>query len=162
MGALGPWLAWVEQTSLAVALREHPWLYPAVEIGHILSFAVLIGAAAMFDLRLLGVSRGVSVNGLARHLLPWARIGLGIAAPTGVLLLIPDATAIASNRAFQVKLVLIALAILNAGVFHRWTARSIATWDVAGPTPLGARLAGIVSLVLWAGVVTCGRLIAYV
>src|SRR5918999_5476260 len=160
MMPLGPWLAWIERSSLAVALREHPWLYPGVEVGHILGFVILVGAAAMFDLRLLGLSRGISVQALAHHLLPWARAGLGLAAPTGILLFISDATTIAYNPAFQIKLVLIALAILNTVVFHRWTARSMAAWDVAQPTPLGAKLAAIISLVLWAGVVTGGRLIA--
>jgi hypothetical protein len=159
---LGPWLTWIERSPLAVSLREHPWLYPGVEVGHILGFVVLVGAAAMFDLRLLGLSRSISVGALAHHLLPWARAGLALAAPTGVLLFITDATTLATNPAFQLKLVLIVLAILNTVVFHRWTARSMAAWDVARPTPLGAKLAAIVSLVLWAGVVAGGRLIAYV
>jgi hypothetical protein len=159
---LGPWLSWIERSPLAVALREHPWLYPGVEVCHILGFVVLVGAAAMWDLRLLGVSPGISVQALADHLLPWARAGLALAAPTGVLLFITDATTIASNAAFQIKLVLIALAILNTVVFHRWTARTLASWDVARPTPLGAKLAAIVSLVLWTGVIVGGRLIAYV
>ena len=38
----------------------------------------------------------------------------------------------------------------------------MAVWDVARPTPLGAKLAAIVSLVLWTGVIVGGRLIAYV
>jgi hypothetical protein len=159
---LGPWLTWLERSPLAVALREHPWLYPAVEVGHILGFVMLVGAAAMFDLRLLGLSRGVSVQALARHLLPWARVGLGLAAPTGLLLFISDAATVAYNPAFQVKLLLIALAILNTVVFHHWTARSMASWDVGKPTPIGARLAGVVSLALWSAVVAGGRLIAYV
>jgi hypothetical protein len=158
---LNPWLVWIERSSLAVALREHSWLYPGVEIGHILGFVILVGSAAMFDLRLLGLSPTVSVRALAGHLLPWARAGLGLAAPTGLLLFISDATSLAVNPAFQVKLVLIALAILNTMVFHRWTARSLASWDAASPTPLGAKLAAVASLVLWTGVVASGRLIAY-
>ena len=159
---LGPWLGWIERSTLGTALREDPWLYPAVEVCHIVGFVVLVGAAAMFDLRLLGLSRAISVQALAGHLLPWARAGLALAAPTGVLLFISVASTIAYNPAFQVKLILIALAILNTVVFHRWTARSMAVWDVARPTPLGAKLAAIVSLVLWTGVIVGGRLIAYV
>lgn len=158
---LGPWLAWIERSALGTVLREDPWLYPAVEIAHILGFVILVGAAAMFDLRLLGLSPAVSVRALAGHLLPWARAGLALAAPTGVLLFITDATTLAFNPAFQVKLVLIVLAILNTVVFHRWTARSLDAWDVARPTPLGAKLAAIASLAFWAGVVAGGRLIAY-
>ena len=159
---LGPWLSWIERSPLARALREDPWLYPGVEIGHILGFVILVGAAAMFDLRLLGLSRSISVQALAGHLLPWARIGLGLAAPTGLLLFISDATTIAYNPAFQIKLILIALAILNTVVFHRWTVGSLSSWDLAGPTPLGAKLAAVASLALWTGAIVGGRLIAYV
>jgi hypothetical protein len=159
---LGPWLTWIERSPVAVALREHPWLYPGVEVCHILGFVILVGAAAMFDLRLLGLSHAISVQALAHHLLPWARAGLALAAPTGLLLFISDAAALAANPAFQLKLVLIALAILNTMVFHRWTVRSLASWDVGGSTPLGAKLAAIVSLVLWTGAIVGGRLIAYV
>lgn len=147
---------------LGTALRESVWLYPSVEIVHIVSFAVLIGAAVLFDLRLLGLSRGISVRALAGHLLPFARLGLGVAAPTGILLFIADATALAGNPAFRIKLALIALAILNTVIFHRWTARSMSAWDIGQPTPLGAKVAGLVSLVLWTAVVASGRLIAYV
>ena len=159
---LDSWLRWIERSPLATTLREDPWLYPGVEVCHILGFVILVGAAAMFDLRLLGLSRAISVQALAGHLLPWARVGLGLAAPTGLLLFISDATTLAANPAFQVKLVLIALAILNTVVFHRWTARSLSSWDVAQPTPLGAKLAAIASLVLWTGAIVGGRLIAYV
>ena len=159
---LGPWLTWIERSPLAVTLREHPWFYPGVEVCHILGFVILVGAAAMFDLRLLGFSRTISVTALAGHLLPWARAGLALAAPTGLLLFISDAVTLAANPAFQLKLIVIALAILNTMVFHRWTARSLPAWDVAEPTPIGAKLAAIVSLTLWTGAVVGGRLIAYV
>jgi hypothetical protein len=158
----GSWLSWLERSPLAAILRGHAWLYPAVEVGHILSFVVLIGAAAMFDFRLLGLSPAVSVSAMARHTLPWARRGLCIAVPTGVLLFITDATTIAANPAFQIKLGLIALALANAGIFHTWTSRSVVDWDLGQPTPFGAKFAGITSLALWTGVVTCGRLIAYI
>jgi hypothetical protein len=156
------WLSWLERSALGTALRESVWLYPSIEIVHIVSFAVLIGAAVLFDMRLLGLSRTISVRALEGHLLPWARLGLAVAAPSGVLLFITDATALAGNPAFRIKLLLIALAILNTVIFHRWTARSMGSWDVDQPTPLGAKLAGSVSLVLWLGVVAGGRLIAYV
>ena len=143
-------------------MREWTWLYPAVETTHILAFVVLVGSAAMWDLRLLGLSRGVPVTALERHLLPWARAGLLLAAPTGALMFASDATELVANPAFRLKLVLIAAAILNAAAFHRWTYRSVRTWDQGVGSPLAARLAGAVSLCLWTSVIACGRLIAYV
>ena len=157
-----PWTSWLERSAFGTLIRDSVWLYPGIEIVHILSFAVLIGAAVLFDLRLIGLSPGISVQALAGHLLPWARLGLAVAAPTGVLLFIADATALAGNPALRIKLLLIVLAILNSVIFHRWTARSMSNWDVGRPTPFRAKLAGIVSLVLWASVVAGGRLIAYV
>ena len=155
------WL-WLEATPVAAAMRQYAWLYPTVETLHILGFVVLVGAAAMFDLRLLGLSRLMRVTGLDRHLLPWSRLGLLMATPTGALLFIVDATATAANPAFRLKLLLIGIALLNVGVFHRGAYRSVQAWDCDVPPPFPARLAGGLSLLLWATVIACGRLIAYV
>jgi hypothetical protein len=156
------WLLWLEGTAVATAMRESPWLYPAAETLHILGFVVLVGSAAMWDLRLLGLSRSLPVTLMARHLLPWARGGLLLAAPTGALLFASDATTIAANPAFQVKLVLIAGAILNAAAFHRWTYTSVRAWDCHVGTPPPAKVAALLSLGLWTGTIASGRLIAYV
>ena len=129
-------LIWVEGSAIGVAMREWSWLYPLVETLHILGFVVLVGAAAMFDPRLLGVSRGLPVTGMARHLLPWARAGLAVAAPTGLLLFASDAMALATNAALQLKLVALGLGILNTLVFHWRTVATVAAWDRDAPTPM--------------------------
>src|SRR4029453_2913920 len=69
----GGWTGWLEATAAATAMRQWLWLYPIVEILHIIGFVVLVGSAAMFDLRLLWLSRPVPVTGMERHLLPWPR-----------------------------------------------------------------------------------------
>ena len=128
------WLAWLEASALAHAMRQWLWLYPAVEIAHIAGIALLVGAAAMFDLRLLGLSRGVPVAALARHLLPWARAGLGLMALTGALMFTAHATEFGASPVFRLKLMLIAAGCLNAAVFHRWPFRAVTGWDVAVAT----------------------------
>ena len=158
----GPaWLVWLETTRLAGAMREWLWLYPAVEVVHILGFALLVGAAALFDLRLLGVARHLPVVQAAWFLLPWARRSLVLIAPTGALMFIAHATEMAANPAFRLKLVLLAAAGLNALVFHRGVFRGVEAWNAGVPAPAAARGAALLSLLLWAGVVSCGRLIAY-
>src|SRR4030095_3562652 len=102
------WLVWLESSAVAVAMRQWLWLYPAVEVLHIAGIAALVGGAVMFDLRLLGVSRGLPVAALAAHLLPWARVGLGMVALSGALMFTAHATEWAENPAFRVKLLLIA------------------------------------------------------
>jgi hypothetical protein len=160
--ASGPaWLVWLETTGFAVAMRQWLWLYPIVEIVHIVGFVVLVGAAFMFDLRLLGLSRGLPVSATADHLLRWSRLSLFLVVPSGLAMFVAHATEMATNPAFQLKLSLIAAAFLNAGVFHRFPFRAVGDWDTEIPAPLPARLAGVLSLVLWTGVIACGRLLAY-
>ena len=155
------WLVWLETSALAVAMRQWQWLYPIVEILHILGFVLVVGGAFYFDLRLLGRGRSLAVSGLATHLLTWARAGFLLVAPTGFMMFTAHATEFAVNPAFRIKLILIATALLNAAAFHRWPFRSVACWDVAAGTPTWARLAAVLSLVCWIGVIACGRLLAY-
>lgn len=158
----GPaWLAWLETTGFAVAMRQWLWLYPIVEIVHIVGFVVLVGAAFMLDLRLLGLGRGLPVSALADHLLRWSRWALVLVIPSGVAMFTAHATEMAENPAFRLKLLLIGAAFLNAGLFHRFPFRAVGDWDTEIPAPGPARLAGALSLLLWTGAIACGRLLAY-
>src|SRR5262249_18147162 len=98
------WTGWLEATAAATAMRQWLWLYPIVEILHILGFVVLVGSAAMFDLRLLGFSRQLPVTGMERHLLTWARLSVLVILPTGALMFVAHATEFAGNPAFRLKL----------------------------------------------------------
>jgi hypothetical protein len=160
--AVGPvWLIWLEGSAVAVAMRQWLWLYPIVEILHICGFVILVGAAGLFDLRLLGMSPQLPVADMARHHLRWARFSLAIVVPSGLMMFTAHATEMAINPAFRVKLVLIAAAGLNAAVFHRGPFASVNAWDRDTTTPLAAKLMALSSLGLWAGVIACGRLLAY-
>lgn len=140
------WLIWLENSALGLAMRRSLWLYPAAEIVHILGIVLLVGGALMFDLRLLGFSRGLSVVQSADHSLPWSRRGFALVVLSGAMMFAAHPTEWAYSRVFQVKLALIALALANAAVFHRGIFRSVATWDRDLPHPRSARLAGVVSL----------------
>lgn len=64
----GAW-GWLAETALAQAMRGWLWLYPIVEIIHIIGFVILVGAVLMFDLRVLGLSKNIPVRALGKHLL---------------------------------------------------------------------------------------------
>ena len=151
---------WLEYSNLAVFIRQSPLLFPAIEIVHIVGFIFLVGSAFLFDLRLLGVAGKLSVKDVANYVLPWSRRSLLIVVPTGLLLFISQAKALSTNGAFGLKLILILFALTNAGIFHRFTFRSVSNWPPS-ETPTAAKAAAIISLVLWMSVITCGRLIAY-
>ncbi|MCW5603319.1 MAG: hypothetical protein KIT18_02040 [Burkholderiales bacterium] len=143
-------------------MRQDLWLYPIVEIFHISGFVVLVGSIVILDLRLLGLSRQLPVQQLARHVLPWTLGALVLIVPTGLLMFMAHATDFLTNPAFQLKLLLILLAGVNAAAFHMGALRAAASWDYGGMPPVLARLHAAFSLALWFGVIACGRLLAYV
>jgi hypothetical protein len=153
--------AYLENTSLAAAIRDATWAYPILEIIHITGIALLVGAAFMFDLRLLGASRHLPVMGLARHLLPWSRRGLLLIIPSGFLLFITNAVALANNPVFWLKMGLLAAAGINALVFRQRSLRIADQPQAEQAGPPGGRINALLSLLFWIAVITCGRLLAY-
>ena len=154
-------VAGIEALPLAQAMRQWLWLYPAVEIAHITGFVMLVGSVAMFDLRVLGLSKAVSVRALARHLLPWSLGALLIIVPSGLAMFTAHAGDFISNPAFLLKLGLIFLAGLNAIAFHLGPFSRVSDWDTGKPAPAGAKACAAASLAIWLGVICCGRLLAY-
>jgi hypothetical protein len=161
MPAGAGWLGWLEGSALGIAMRQWLWLYPIVEIVHIAGFVILVGAAVMFDLRLLGVSRHLPVAGMARHLLPWARASLALVIPTGVMMFTAHATEMAESPVFRLKLLLVAAGALNAAAFHVGVFKTVAAWNSHTAAPARAKLSAVLSLAIWTGVLSCGRLLAY-
>jgi len=159
--AAGGPISALEAAPLAVAMRQELWLYPAVEIAHIAGFVVLVGSIVVLDLRLLGLSRGISARELSRHVLPWSFGALLLIVPSGLLMFMAHAHDFVSNRVFMLKLALILLAGVNAAAYHIGTSRTRVSWDRDTAPPARARLHAAASLAIWAGVIACGRLLAY-
>ncbi|UZX05429.1 hypothetical protein F8G81_10825 [Arthrobacter sp. CDRTa11] len=155
-------LSWLERGPFAEVIRGTAYLYPVLESIHIIGIALLIGPAAAFDLRLLGLGwQKLRVTTAANYLLPLSRLGFVIAAATGVLMFLPAASLMADRGSAPWKLGLIMVAGLNILIFHRGTYRNVAAWDSGGPSPVAARMAAVMSLVSWSGVTVAGRLLAY-
>jgi hypothetical protein len=152
-------LTMLDTSAVAGVMRGSTWLYPTVEVVHIVGFSVLVGSVAMFDLRVLGAGRAVAVQAAGRLLLPWSALSLLAIVPAGLLLFSAHANELAVNRVFQLKLMLIALAGLNALGFHLGVYRTAATWPTTAPAL--AQLHAAASLGLWIGVIGCGRFLAY-
>lgn len=153
---------WLENTSGSIAIRESILFYPLVETSHVLTLCLFLGMIAMLDLRLLGLAwRRVPASQVAERLLPWARAGFVLMVISGVLLFYSGPVRASQNIFFQVKMVMLVLAGLNAFVFHRGIYRKVAAWDEDAVTPVRAKVAGCLSLLLWSGVVVAGRMQAY-
>jgi hypothetical protein len=154
---------WVYVTRLSTGIRESPTWFPIIEGIHTLGITAVVGTVAVLDLRLLGViMKREPVSRIARQVLPWTWVGFSIMFVTGLLLSIAESATNYFNWAFRVKLILLVLVGVNPLIFHLTVYRKVNSWDLASVTPGRARVAAVCSLVLWAGIIVAGRLIAYV
>ena len=154
---------WLEQTSVGISVRDSTWLFPIIETIHIIGIAMLVGSTSILDLRLMGLTyREQPVSKLAWRFLPWAWVGFVLQVITGGLLFASEATKMYDNLGFRIKMLLIAVAGLNALVFHSIAYQSVGKWENDRVAPLSARAAGLISILLWFGIVFFGRWIAYI
>lgn len=152
-------MAWLEATALATWTRESPsiWAYPTILTLHTVGLGIVVGANAVVDFRLLGFAPRISLPSLSPlfRLILWAFL---LNAATGVMLFMSDATAKSKQPIFYIKLTLIALALWNTNIVRRGIRDG--GLSALGNAGRYRRLA-ILSLVLWAGAITAGRLMAY-
>ena len=153
---------WLEGTTASAYIRESIWTYPIIESTHVLGLCVFIGFLLFWDLRLVGVVlRSVPVSEVWRRLIPWITAGGVLMVVSGILLFISDPVRFYGNIFFRIKTFGLVLALLNALAFHFGIEKQLVNWDTADVTPRAAKLAGGVSIFLWAVIIVCGRLVAY-
>jgi len=153
-------LAAIENTWLGEFMRAYWWAFPAAETLHFIGLSLLIGSLAVIDLRLLGFARSLSIK-VVHQLLVWTWIGFAINVLTGLLFISAQASFYYPNVSFWVKMVLIALAGLNALWFELTVHRDLHSWNDDTVAPAQARAIAGASLVLWIAVIFFGRFIMY-
>jgi hypothetical protein len=149
-------------SSWSTGLHESRYAYDLIESVHVWALCLFFGLAVMFDLRLLGwTMRRVPVSEVARRLLPWTIAGFVIMVVSGTLLFSAIPLRSYQNIFFRVKMLMLLLAGLNVWIFQSGVYRRVEKWDLDGVPPRAARVAGVLSLVLWICIVLSGRMIAY-
>ena len=153
---------WLEKTPLGAGIRQSAWAFNALVAIHTLGIVLTVGTIWLVDLRLLGFGlRREPVSSVLQQTLPWTWAGFTVMLCTGALIFCAEAVTVYSSISFRIKIALILLAGLNALIFHKTVYRGAATWELTSPTPPRARLAGLLSLTVWIGVISAGRAIAY-
>lgn len=157
-----PWFEWVNEFPSSIAIRESVNGYPFLLTLHVVSMCLFAGLIIMMDLRLVGIGNmRVPFSQVQKRLFPGQMLGMAVSSISGLVLLYGQPMRFYGNIFFWIKAVMMVLAAVNALAFHWTTYLSVDEWDSDAAIPFGAKLAGAVSLALWAAVVITGRLIAY-
>ena len=150
---------WLDQTQFGHVMRESLYLFPVFETLHVFGIVSLVSSAFLLDLRLFGVGplRDEPVDKLARWILPWVVAGFTVQLVTGVLMFSAEATRSAVNSFFWYKMAMLVGVGINALVFHTTVYKRVGNWNNAKVAPVGARIYGTFSVILWLGIIALGR-----
>lgn len=152
----------IEYSSLGTTIAESTWMFPTIEVLHVIALVTVLGTIAIVDLRLIGVaSKAHRVSLLAKDTLPLTWGAFCMAAITGGLLFVSKASSYMINPWFLSKMAIMALAGLNMLYFHMTVWRTVDHWELDPSFPPAAKLAGWLSLIFWLIVVFCGRAIGF-
>ena len=138
---------------------ESLFAFAGILLVHTIGMGFVVGVNATIDLRILGFAPAVRLSALEKFF-PVLWLGFWLNAATGVILLAADAVNKLSNPDFYVKMVFIALAVVNVNIL-RSTVFGDPLIDKAPPSGK-AKVLAVTSLILWLGAITAGRLLAYV
>ena len=149
---------WIQNSSLLVAMRSSPWLFPMIATIHLFGLAMIGGSVLIVDLRLLGFGlRRQPVSRLARDAEPWLLRGLLVSVSTGGLLFMCFATKYYYLTFFWVKMASLLLVLLFTFSLRRRVTMS----DGTHMRPVWNKAVALVSLSLWTTVAIGGRLIGF-
>jgi hypothetical protein len=138
---------------MGFSIASSPWLYPVLEIVHIIGIALLLGNLVLLELRVFGRGASLPVAALARLSVGLAGTGFALAALSGVVMFATQSAELLTNRAFTLKMLLLIAAGCNAAMFHG--RGSLEKLDGT------ARALMVLSTLIWVAVISCGRWIAY-
>jgi hypothetical protein len=136
--------------------------YPIVLSTHLTCIALFGGMILMTNLRLLGLTfKSLTITEMVTSFRPWKRVGGTVMIATGLLLATSEAEKYSPNPFFWTKMVILGLIGVHALIFRPIVYNQTEELDRSSVVPTKAKVAAILSLVLWIAMFTMGRLIAY-
>ncbi|HVB58862.1 MAG TPA: DUF6644 family protein [Candidatus Acidoferrales bacterium] len=154
MHNFGEWLehfAWVQKIGTTA------WLYSSISVIHYFTLFVMVGCAVIVDLRMLSLAaRRQPVVQFARQVFPWMWTAFGLAVFSGLLMFTTDAGDYLPDTVFRVKMSVILLAVISAIVIQR----KVPEWGAQPKLPGAAKVAAVISIILWIGSILAGVEIA--
>jgi hypothetical protein len=169
---IGAFLNWLEHSlgkgpgdtaqSWSEALLGALNFWSLLDGSHLIALMLFAGTILVVDLRLLGVIfRKTKVSTISDAILPLTVYSFIFVSLTGIGLFLSKPIFYYHTVWFLVKMVFLALALLNIVVFHGRVQATQGSWDADEAPPTAARMSAAASLVLWTLVIICGRFIPY-
>ena len=161
MATFQVWLVSTLSTVKPVGRFMHSrWGWPAAESLHFVGLSLLVGTIVLFDLRLLGMARRISIAALHK-LVPWGLGGYAINLVTGACFLMAEPDQYIYNPAFHFKVLFMAVAGFNASAFYLTGYRRATAPGAPADAPRSAKIIATISLCMWVGVIIGGRLLTF-
>jgi hypothetical protein len=143
------WAA-LQHAEWVTVLATSRWLFGFVSVVHYVALFSCVGTIVLLDLRILGVAeRNQALPAFAQQLRPWTWIGSGVAVVSGFLLFATEAGDYAAVTPFQIKMLIVALALISALAIEC----GVPKWNRAPVVPVTAKLLALVSIALWLGAI---------
>lgn len=148
----------IQSSPLSHALRKSNHLVgAALQVMHVLGVILLLSSLVLISLRVLRIAlaeQNLREIGRDASRLMW--LGLAFAVISGALMFIASPRLYYYNKAFELKMLLLAAAVLVQIALLRITARTTA------PRPVLARTTVVLALLCWFGVGLAGRIIGFI
>jgi hypothetical protein len=154
-------LRFLEQSSFSqwVVGSSSVFAFPMVLLLHTIGMGVVVGISAGIDLRILGLAPALPLAPMERFF-PLLWIGFWVNAITGAILLAADATTKMTNADFYIKMMFIALALVNLRMLRTRVFRD--PFIDKKPLTPDVKVLALTSIIFWLGAITSGRLLAYI
>jgi hypothetical protein len=155
------WERWVRATDLHHFVLAHSWLWPTLETLHYLGLSMLLGTVGLFDLRVLGLAKGIPPATLHK-LIPFGIAGYCLNLMTGITFFSGFPEQYAYNPSFWWKGVFMAVAGVNVAFFYLSDEfRRVKLLGPGADAPWRAKFIAGTSLSAWVLVLICGRLLTF-
>ncbi len=158
---IAPWEVWVRSTDLHLFVIRHEWVWPLCETLHYLGLSLLLGTVGLFDLRVLGMAKGIAPRAIHR-LIPWGVAGYAVNVLTGIVFFFGHPDQYFYNDAFRFKALFMMVAGLNILLFYSTRlSDDMKSVSPGGRAGLIIKLVAGTSLSMWLAVLVCGRLLTF-
>jgi len=156
------WELWVRSTFLHQFVADQgQWLWPVMETLHYLGLSLLLGTVGMFDLRVLGMAKGIPPEALHK-LIPFGIAGFAVNFLTGISFFSGFPEQYFYNPSFWWKGTFMAIAAMNVAVFYLSPSfQQVKAMPAGSDAPFRAKVIAGTSLLCWISVLVCGRLLTF-